>query len=174
MSYDSSDSMSQFDARIKQWIKDFNRLYLTSDVTPYMHAFSQYISEFLELYQNVSYFNQQGLEKFNDTSSKDYFRSTSHRNIEALRQMMLKKQRAQLLEAVGCQHIKHKYKCRNCLNMGHSIKKCTSKCNNVTKEDFVPTLCLLMENGSNSAWYLNSFNHYDQAYYNSTTPKVWT
>ena len=80
----SYDSISQFDARIKQWIKDFNRLYLTSDVTPYMHAFSQHISEFLELYQNVSYFNQQGLEKFNDTSSKDYFQSTSHRNIEAL------------------------------------------------------------------------------------------
>ena len=34
LSYDSSDSISQFDARIKQWIKDFNRLYLTSDVTP--------------------------------------------------------------------------------------------------------------------------------------------
>ena len=114
----------------KQWIKDFNRLYLTSDVTPYMHAFSQHMSEFLELYQNVSYFNQQGLEKFNDTSSKDYFRSTSHRNIEALRQMMLKKQRVQLLEAMGCQRIKCKYKCRNCLNMGYSIKKCTSKCNN--------------------------------------------
>ena len=73
LSYDSSDSISQFDARIKQWITDFNRLYLTSDVTPYMHAFSQHISEFLELYQNVSHFNQQGLEKFNDTSSEDYF-----------------------------------------------------------------------------------------------------
>ena len=129
LSYNSSDSISQFDARIKQWIKDFNRLSLTSDVTPYMHAFSQHISEFLELYQNVPYFNQQGLEKFNDTSSKDYFRSTSYRNIEALRQMMLKKQRVQLLEAMGCQCIKRKYKCRNCLNMGHSIKKCTSKCN---------------------------------------------
>ena len=112
-------------------------------MSPHTCMHSHNIYKFLELYQNVSYFNQQGLEKFNDTSSKDYFRSTSHRNIEALRQMMLKKQCAQLLEAMGCQHIKRKYKCRNCLNMGHSIKKCTRRAERASNLTFSRCLNLV-------------------------------
>ena len=130
LSYTSKEDIEKFDEKIKMWINNFNSLYQTSDVTPYMHAFSQHIAEFLELYINVSNFNQQGMEKFNDTSSKDYFRSTSHRNSEALKQIMLKKQRVQLLEAMGCERLKRSYCCRNCSQSGHSIKKCTEKCDN--------------------------------------------
>ena len=66
-----------------------------------MHAFSQHIPEFLKLYGNVYYFNQQGLDKYNDQCSKDYFRSTNHRNMEALRQMLLKKNSMQYLKIMG-------------------------------------------------------------------------
>ena len=88
LSYTCKEDIDQYDRNIKNWINDFNFLYQTSDITPYMHAFSQHLAEFLELYINVANFNQQGMEKFNYTSSKDYFRSTSHRNSEALKQIM--------------------------------------------------------------------------------------
>ena len=95
-----------------------------------MHAFSQHIPEFLKLYGNVNIFNQQGLEKYNDQSSKDYFRSTNHKNLEALRQMMLKKNRVQLLETIGAERIKRCFTCSNCGVNGHTIKTCVSECRN--------------------------------------------
>ena len=86
------------------------------------------VPEFLQLYKNIANFNQQGLEKYSDHASKDYFRSTNHRNIESLRQLVLKKSRIQYLEARGAQRVKNSYLCSNCKENGHTIKKCTSKC----------------------------------------------
>ena len=90
VSYTSEEEINEYDQRVKRWIRDFNFLYQICDVTPYMHAFSRYIAEFLLLHINVNHFSQQGMEKFNDTSSKDYFRSTSHRGNDALKQIILK------------------------------------------------------------------------------------
>ena len=52
--------------------------------------------EFLKLYQNLAYYTQQGMEKYNDTISKDHFRSSNHRGVSALKQLFLKKHQIQL------------------------------------------------------------------------------
>ncbi len=69
-----------------------------------------------------TYFNQQGLEKYNDQASKDYFRSTNHRGSEAMKQMLLKKLRIHSLEVQGAERIRKNYHCKNCNELGHSIK----------------------------------------------------
>ena len=38
-------------------------------------------------------FSQQGLMKLNDDLTKDYFRSTNHRDSDAVKQMLLKQNR---------------------------------------------------------------------------------
>ena len=49
------------------------------------------VPEFLKLYQNLAYYTQQGMEKYNNTVSKDFFRSSNHREVSALKQLFLKK-----------------------------------------------------------------------------------
>ena len=104
-----ADQVERYEQKIKKWTQDFLQLFQTRDVTPYMHAFWCHVPQFLHLYGNISNFNQQGLEKCNDIISKDYFRSTNHQNVDALRQLMLKKQRLQHLEAKGAQRVKGSY-----------------------------------------------------------------
>ena len=128
LDHNSNDEIERFSREAIKWTEEFLYLYQASDVTPYMHAFRVHVPEFLQLYKNIANFNQQGLEKYNDQASKDYFRSTNHRNIESLRQLMLKKSRIQYLEARGAQRAKNSYLCSNCKENGHIIKKCTSKC----------------------------------------------
>lgn len=84
------------------------------------------LPEFLKLYLNISYFTKQGEEKYNDTATKHYFRFSNHRGISALKQILLKKNRIQLLEAAGMERIKKSYKCRNCEGLGHTIKTCSA------------------------------------------------
>ena len=60
---------------------------------PYMHALHCHVPEFLSLYQNIAHYTQQGLEKYNDRASKDVFRSTNHKEIDALKQLFLKTNR---------------------------------------------------------------------------------
>ena len=122
------EEIDAFSQSVCTWIQEFLSIYQTIDVTPYMHAFCCHVPQFLRLYGNIEYFNQQGLEKYNDQASKDYFRSTNHRNREALNQLFLKKHRIQFFEARGAERVKGSYCCRNCGEMGHSIKKCTNQC----------------------------------------------
>ena len=77
--------------KIKSWFEKFLFLFQAKDVTPYMHALYAHVPEFLKLYENVAHFTQQGMEKYNDTASKDYFRSSNHSGISALKQLLLKK-----------------------------------------------------------------------------------
>ena len=93
-----------------------------------MHALYAHVPEFLHLYSNFEYFTQQGMEKYNDLTSKNFFRSSNHRGVSALRQIFYKKGRVQFLEQAGCPRIKKKYKCSNCDNEGHNLKTCPSKC----------------------------------------------
>ena len=79
----------------------FLDLYQAKDVTPYMHALYAHVPEFLKLYQNLAYYTQQGMEKYNDTVWKDYLRSSNHRGVSALKQLFKKKHRIQLLEAAA-------------------------------------------------------------------------
>ena len=59
----------------------------TKDVTPYIHAFANHVCEFLYQYHNISFFNQQGLEKLNDTTTKMFFRGTNMKGKDALKQL---------------------------------------------------------------------------------------
>ena len=58
----------------------------SKDVTPYMHALHCHVPEFLSLYLNIAHYTQQGLKKYNDIASKDYFGSTNHKGIDAPKQ----------------------------------------------------------------------------------------
>ena len=126
--YDDEREVNDLKIEISRWTTDFLCIYQTTDVTPYMHAFRCHAPEFLKLYGNIANFNQQGLEKYNDVVSKDFFRSSNHKGVEALRQILLKRNRIQFLEAMGAERVKNSYRCRNCNTHGHSIKRCTEKC----------------------------------------------
>ena len=62
-----------------------------------------HVPEFLKKYGNLIQFTQQGMEKLNDQTSIDFARSTKHdyRSLEALRQLMEKKNRVEYLEDHG-------------------------------------------------------------------------
>ena len=107
----------------------FLKLYPTKHVTPYMHALRWHVPEFIEMYGKISPFTQQGLEKLNDKTTKDFFRSTNQQGLDALKQIMMKRNRIEHLEDVGCQREKRTFRCHNCKLEGHNIKTCTSKCN---------------------------------------------
>lgn len=126
------DEVDKLKSNIRSWLKKFLTVYQTKDVTPYMHAFCSHVPEFLSLYGNIELFTQQGLEKYNDTTSKNYFRSTNHRGVSAIKQLFLKKKRVQFLEAAGCARVKRSYTCSNCHRTGHTIKTCTAECSNCT------------------------------------------
>ena len=102
-----------------------------------MHSLYAHVPEFLKLYQNLAYYKQKGMEKYYDTVSKDYFRSSNHRGVSALKQLFLKKHRIQLLEAAGLERVKESYNFGNCSTSGHTIKTCTAKCSKCG----APTFC---------------------------------
>ena len=139
--FSSNEIVDTFQEEVKEWIRDFLKIYQTKDVTPYMHAFNCHVPQFLKLYNNISYFNQQGLEKYNDQVSKDYFQSSNHRDTEALQQMILKKTRIQYLEAKGAERLKGSYQCSNCKCKGHSIKTCTKQCSSCTEKVLLYPSC---------------------------------
>ena len=128
LTFTTREHVDSFKDKVTSWFKHFTSTYQIKDVTPYMHALFSHVPEFLCQHNNINYFNQQGMEKYNDTSSKHYFRSSNHKGIESLKQMFLKKNRIQFLEAAGYERVKNGYKCRNCKNNGHTIKTCSAKC----------------------------------------------
>ena len=75
LDYTTDDAIANLEGTIKKWFTKFLELYQAKDVTPYMHALYAHVPQFLTLYKNLAYFTQQGMEKYNDTVSKDYFRS---------------------------------------------------------------------------------------------------
>ena len=74
----------------KLFLDLFLSLYQTKHVTPYMHALTWHVPEFIELYGKISIFTQQGLEKLNDKTTKNFFRSTNQRGLDSLKQLVLK------------------------------------------------------------------------------------
>ena len=124
------DDVDTLKGKITLWLENYLKVYQAKDVTPYIHALYAHVPEFLSLYTNLEYFTQQGMEKYNDITSKNFFRSSNHRGVSALEQIFLKKSRVQYLEQAGCARVKNKYTCSNCNNTGHTIKTCTTKCKN--------------------------------------------
>ena len=104
--FTSEEDISNLKSKIKSWFGQFLKIYQKKDVTPCTHALYFHVPEFLSLYQNISYYTQQGMEKYKDRASKDYFRSTNHNGLDALTQLLLNKNRIQFLEAAGCERVK--------------------------------------------------------------------
>ena len=59
----------EFDCCAKTWVRLFTSFYQSKDVTPFMHAFAMHVSQFIDLYGNITMFTQQGLEKLNDLTT---------------------------------------------------------------------------------------------------------
>ena len=86
----------KIDVETKSWVSSFTSLYQKKDVTPYMHCFAMYTCEFVRLYGNIVTFTKQGLEKLNDVTTKQFQRSTNHRGISALKQILEKRSRLEM------------------------------------------------------------------------------
>ena len=118
--------IDQLQGDINEWIELFLKCFPTDNVTPYIHAFACHVCEFLKKYNNISYFNQQGLEKLNDTTTKMFSRGTSMRGSDALKQLMLRRSRITILENEGHTREKRDIHCRNCQSEGHTT--CSTLC----------------------------------------------
>ena len=105
LDFTSEEGILELQRNSKSWFEHFLKVYQAKDVTPYMHALCYHVPEFLSLYQNIAYYTQQGLEKYNNRASKDFFRSTIHKGVDALKQLFLKKNRIQFLEAAGYERV---------------------------------------------------------------------
>ena len=93
-----------------------------------MHAMAQHVPEFLQLHKgNIVQFTQQGLEKLNNVSSKNYQRSSNHRDHEALKQMLQKMNRIELLRDQGYERDIRKQKCSVCKDTTHNKRTCPKR-----------------------------------------------
>lgn len=124
-----NQSIEQFQQKSKAFMDQFLQLYHTKHVTPYMHALLWHVPEFLKLYGQICSFTQQGFEKLNDKTTKDFFRSTNQRGLDALTQIVQKRNRMEHLEDLGCQTKTRTFNCSNCAAQGHNILTCMSECN---------------------------------------------
>ena len=115
-----NDKLMNLKSRLNDWISLFQLVFQTKHVTPYIHVLVSHIPEFLSLYDPISLFSQQGLEKLNDDLAKDYFRSTNHRDGEALKQLLLKLNRLEELANDDFCRKKKEYQCHSCKMVGHN------------------------------------------------------
>ena len=109
---------------IKNWVREFLTVYQTKNITPYMHSFANHVPEFIECYGNIAIFTQEGLEKLNDITTKHYQCSTNHRDKEALKQVLEKRNRIEDLEDSGYARKKGKTACSGCGATGHNRRSC--------------------------------------------------
>ena len=114
----------EIDGKTKGWVTSFTSLYQSKHVTPYMHAFAMYTSEFIRLHGNIIRFTQQGLEKLNDLTTKYFQQSINHRELSSLRQMLEKRSRIELLEDNGFEWKTYRQVCSICKLPGHNKKTC--------------------------------------------------
>ena len=88
-----NNAQEKLNKDIKSWISLFLELYLAKNVTPYMHALLHHVPDFIQWYGGICMFNQQGLEKLNDITTKDCYKSSNHKGTDALHQVLQKKNR---------------------------------------------------------------------------------
>jgi hypothetical protein len=122
--------LDEFDAKLKKWMNKLLSVYQTKQVTPYMHALFSHVSEFVALHGNKVAFTQQGLEKLNDITAKNYFRASNQRNTEALEQILQKNNRIGYYKDSEYVRQKLRFSCSNCGDTGHNIKTCLEYYNN--------------------------------------------
>ena len=111
--------IDSFEGDARRWGRDFYKFYHDRNVTPFIHAMANHVGEFLTLHGSLLPFTQQGLEKYNDITTKHYFRSTNHKGTQAFTQ---KQNRIEHLHDSGLYTQKKTVKCGNCQQEGHSIR----------------------------------------------------
>ena len=82
------------------------------------------MSQFIHLYGNLVAFMQQGLEKLNNTTTKQFQHSTNHQNVSSLMQILEKQNRIKMLED---NHFNRELKVQVCSIFklsGHNRKTC--------------------------------------------------
>ena len=93
-----------------------------------MHCMMNHVHEFMKAHGSILQFTQQGIEKYNDVMTKDYFRSTSHHKESCLVQILQKQNRVEYLKSMGSDREKRQAKCRNCHLPGHNKLTCKNEC----------------------------------------------
>ena len=122
------DHIRSFEIQSKSFVDSFVHLYPAKHVTSYMHCMMHHVDKFMVLHGSILPFTQQGLEKYNDIMTKDYFRSTSHRDEQCLVQILQKRNWIEHLESLGAKRKKqHEVSCSNC-HKGHNRLTCSSPC----------------------------------------------
>ena len=64
----------------ENWLIFFVKAYGKDAITPYIHSFVHHFYEFMQLHGDVNLFNEQGLEKLNDLTTSQFYRSTNKKN----------------------------------------------------------------------------------------------
>lgn len=117
--------IKEFERRARQWGRDFINTYHADRVTPYIHAMVNHVGEFMKIHGAILPFTQQGLEKQNDTLTKNYFRSSCLQGETALRQLVEKQNRLEYLSDLGAKRQKRfEITCSKCKQKGHNRLTC--------------------------------------------------
>ena len=117
-------AVSAYEKRARDWLKLFCNIFPSKDVTPYMHILANHVVESVRLHGNISNFNQQGLEKLNDSITGWFFRGTNHKNNHALIQIIKKQNRIEDLEMECKRVMKFSVTCSLCGKQGHNKRTC--------------------------------------------------
>ncbi|KAJ8033035.1 hypothetical protein HOLleu_23158 [Holothuria leucospilota] len=132
-SFSPSDSDVEFTSKLEDlkkmnfdWHDSFLELFQDNTVTPYIHLMVQHVPDQLKKCRSLLIYSGQGLEKFNEVATVDFFRSTNHHTgVEALRQIMQKHNRKQWLTKSNIILQKsHEIHCSVCRSGGHNKKTC--------------------------------------------------
>ena len=123
----AEEEIKKFELDAKSWLQCFLSIYQTKNVTPYMHLMVSHLPEFLRIHGSISMFTQQGLEKLNDVYTQFFFRGSNHRATEALKQILLRKNRVEHLADIGCAREKRLTTCSICSLPGHNKRTCMNK-----------------------------------------------
>ncbi len=124
------ENLACLQARINKWLQTYIEVYERKTITPYMHLLTKHATEIIQVHGSLDIFNCQGLERFNDVTTKDYFGSTNHgRGTSSLTQLMNKYNRKLYLHTKGVSSQKRTYLCSICKKSGHSKNTCLNKTN---------------------------------------------
>ena len=116
------------ECRAREWGRNFLCVYQSKEVTPYIHALMNHVGQFMQIHGSILLFTQQGLEKLNDVVTKNFFRSSCHRD-EALKQLIEKQNRIEHLNDAGKKRAKlYEVECSNCSKHGHNQLTCSEPC----------------------------------------------
>ena len=125
----STEVIDKYEKLCRNWGLKCLELYHKKEVTPYIHAMICHVGEFMRIHGCLLSFTQHGLEKYNDTMTKDVFCCSSHKGEQALVQILQKQNRVEyLLENDAKRRKHHEVTCANCSTEGHNKLTCTWAC----------------------------------------------